>query len=327
MAIAGSCTTFAANLIDKGTIVQDGDYDGNYIYSPSSETTLKYDSITGTNISIQGKMNNGSTVNLEIGAMEASNGSVSVHTYKGNISLGNVEADYIQVATQQGDITITGTVNATGTAASTVTTSGSDGKSSGNIILNDANITNVLFENYSFPAGSYSEMISVGAVEIQGNTTLNNVYFSVETVDVATGANLTLRDVAFTSRNDSENGVASQIGLVVGDNATLTLIGNEPVEVKSLTLGSGVDIVISLSEEDFASLDGKVFELFSVTEGEVDLSAVNFTFTDGDQYKSGTISATGGSISVSNSHVLPEPTTATLSLLALAALAARRRRK
>ena len=326
MVIAVSSTALAANVIDKGTINQSEDYNGNYIYSPTSETTLKYDSITSPNISIQGRTNTGSTVHLEIGAIDASEGRVNLHTYKGNIAVGDIQADYIQVATNQGSITISGTVVATGSEASTITTSGSEGKASGNIILAGANITNVAFTNYIINE-SYSEMIPVGAVEIQGDTTLNNVYFSSDTVEVAAGANLTLEDVAFTARQESIDGVASSTGLVLGDNVTLTLIGNEPVEVKSLTLGTGVDIVISLSEEDFAALDGKEFEIFSVTEGEVDLSNVNFTFTDGEEYKSGTISATGGSISVTNSHAIPEPTTATLSLLALAALAARRRRK
>ncbi len=76
MVIAVSSTALAANVIDKGTINQSEDYNGNYIYSPSSGTTLKYDSITSPNISIQGKVNNGSTVHLEIGAIDASEGCV-----------------------------------------------------------------------------------------------------------------------------------------------------------------------------------------------------------------------------------------------------------
>ena len=58
-------------------------------------------------------------------------------------------------------------------------------------------------------------------------------------------------------------------------------------------------------------------------------SNVSFTFTDGEQFKTGTIDATAGSICVTNTQIVyvPEPATATLSLLALCGLAARRRRK
>ena len=94
-----------------------------------------------------------------------------------------------------------------------------------------------------------------------------------------------------------------------------------------LTIGTGLNLVISLSKETFSALDNSTFDIFSVQKGEVDFTGAIITFTDGELIKTGTITAEGGSITVTESYVVPEPCTATLSLLALAALAARRRRK
>ena len=88
---------------------------------------------------------------------------------------------------------------------------------------------------------------------------------------------------------------------------------------------TGTKIVVNLSEEAFNNLDGKRFDLFSVDEQA--LADADIVFTNGTQTKIGTITTDGGSVTVTNTKLVPEPTTATLSLLALAALAARRRRK
>lgn len=53
---------------------------------------------------------------------------------------------------------------------------------------------------------------------------------------------------------------------------------------------------------------------------------MSFTFSDGEQMKSGFITAGGGTITVTGSYNVPEPTDAALSLLALVGLASRRRR-
>lgn len=92
---------------------------------------------------------------------------------------------------------------------------------------------------------------------------------------------------------------------------------------------SGTKIVVNLSEEAFNDLDNKTFNLFNVPNegGGADLANADIVFTNGTQSKVGTITANGGSVTVKDTKLVPEPTTATLSLLALAALAARRRRR
>ncbi|MBE6418011.1 MAG: PEP-CTERM sorting domain-containing protein [Akkermansiaceae bacterium] len=66
--------------------------------------------------------------------------------------------------------------------------------------------------------------------------------------------------------------------------------------------------------------------MFSVAGQEEKLKETEILFTDGTTTKTGTIEVNGGAIKVTNSQTIPEPATATLSLLALAGLAARRRR-
>ena len=178
-----------------------------------------------------------------------------------------------------------------------------------------ANLTNVALRNEN------------GTVAISGNTTLTDVAIENSTVEVAEGTNLTLENVAFTTFQNNIDGLPALSGLVLGDDVALTLNAGDTLKVKDLTIGNGVEIIITLSNEAFMALDNSEFKLFTVEDGDVDLSAVSFTFTDGKQTKSGTVSANGGSISVTDTQlVVPEPTTAVLSLLALCGLAARRRR-
>ena len=292
----------------------------SYTYNGRPNSTARFDSITSPQINVRA-ISSTDPFNIEVGKVTGDD--VRLTTSIGNITLGDVEAEYLQVSTKQGDITLTGTINCTGNA-SNIAISG-DSTAGGNIILNGADLSGVSLENYCFD-DSYN-LVPIGKIEITGNTTLNGVYFKAGTVDVAEGANLTLIDSAFTNRQESIDGTPANTDLVLGDNVTLTLSGAEPLSVKSLTIGEGVDLIISLNADEFVSLEDSVFELFSVEEGGVDLSSVNFTFTDGVQYKSGTVSSNGGSITITNSYTVPEPTTATLSLLALAGLAMRRRRK
>lgn len=98
------------------------------------------------------------------------------------------------------------------------------------------------------------------------------------------------------------------------------------IDAESLTLGTNLKIVVKLDEAELANLDGKTFSLFDVANQDEAIEKLDIVFTDGSTTKIGTIAANGGAITVTNSQTIPEPATATLSLLALAALAARRRR-
>ncbi|MBQ7023098.1 MAG: PEP-CTERM sorting domain-containing protein [Akkermansia sp.] len=319
---SGSCV-FAADAVIKAPINQTGEYSERYFHS--NPTTVEYVSIKSDGVRIDSVKNGTGAVNLSFGSIDAGENRVAISTYIGDIALGDVNAGYINVSTNKGNITITGSVQAS-SEGSAISISGGDA-AGGSFILDNASLSNVGLSNQWFDE-SYN-IIYDGTVSISGNTTLTDVYFAAGSVEVAAGASLVLDNVLFTTIENSNNGRPADTGLVLGDNVTLSLNAGETLNIKELIVGSGVDIILTLSNAEFLTLDNREFNIFSVENGEIDFSDVNFTFTDGEQYKRGTISATGGTISVTGSQIItvPEPTTATLSLLALCGLAARRRRK
>lgn len=322
MTAAGSCA-FAADAEIKGPINQTGEYSDRYFHS--KPTTVEYVSIKSDGVRIDSVKNGTGAVNLGFGSIDAGENGVTISTYIGDIALGDVNAGYINVSTNKGNITITGSVQAS-SGGSAISISGDDA-TGGSFILDNASLSNVGLSNQWFDE-SYN-VIYDGNVVISGSTTLTDVYFAAGSVEVEDGSSIVLDNVLFTTLENSNNGRPADAGLVLGDNVTLTLNAGNTLNVRELAVGSGVDIIVTLSNEEFLTLDNREFNIFSVENGAIDFSEVNFTFTDGEQYKSGTISATGGTISVTGSQLIavPEPTAATLSLLALCGLAARRRRK
>ena len=103
------------------------------------------------------------------------------------------------------------------------------------------------------------------------------------------------------------------------------------VELSSdLTLSGDTTIMVTVSSEMLENLDNQEFLFFS--DNVSNLTQANIIFTDNDdetqdKVVSVTLGSTSGSIKVDGTVSIPEPTTATLSLLALAGLAMRRRRK
>lgn len=328
LALAASGVISAAETVTNvGSIDQiDQFYSKIYLPAKDSHTTVKYDSIKSAGVQIRTQLRGDSSLSIEIGSIDAGDKNVYIEPDAGDITLGDVHCSVIHASTKKGNITLTGNIYASAPDGSVITVAADASTPSGSIIIDGATLTNVTLQNYGWNE-SYN-IIPIGAIEISGDTTLSGVCMQAGSVEVTDGANLTLEDVAFSARNAANQGEPAESSLVLGDNVTLTLSGDTPLAVKELTIGEGVNIIINLSEEAFADLGGSTFDVFSVTEGDVDLSSVNFTFTDGEQSVNATVSANGGSITVTNSNsTVPEPATATLSLLALAALAARRRRK
>ena len=105
----------------------------------------------------------------------------------------------------------------------------------------------------------------------------------------------------------------------------LTLSGDSTVAL------NGANVIVQVSADTLAGLEqGSNVTLFDVGTGTLDFNNTVVTFVNGEDSVQAIVSgaaadsANGGQVIVN--AVIPEPTTATLSLLALAALAARRRR-
>lgn len=128
----------------------------------------------------------------------------------------------------------------------------------------------------------------------------------------------------------SGNGTALRFGPYIANNNTVALDGNltkgDDNNLVSVTAGGTYTITLTKIGTDVTlAVDG-------VTTGVGTLAdTVTGNITDialgGDTSTNYRINETVHSISMSKVTVIPEPTTATLSLLALAGLAARRRRK
>ncbi len=326
--LALSTTAFAATVTNKGSITKDDAYSETIV--AREDTTYIYESIKSNGVNLR-FASTGKATNFEIGSIDAGNGDVRIHPNKGNIQLGDIQAGHIAVSTGSGNITLTGNISATD-AASGFCISGHDGAISGDIILDGATLSNVELRNVSY--GASGQVVAGGLIEVSGNTTLSNVFIEAGELKVTEGASLVVDGALFAARGElsPENPdiIPTYAGLSLGDNTTLTLKGDQPIELSSLSVGSGVSFVVELDDEDFANLDDSEIKLFDVESGNVDLSNVSFTFTNGSETKGGNVTVGGdGSITVTDSYTVnvPEPTTATLSLLALAGLCARRRRK
>ena len=154
------------------------------------------------------------------------------------------------------------------------------------------------------------------------------------------GGTLTLEDKSKVASVTVDSGTV----LVTGDSTldSLTLNGDSTLNITygasitltdqdAFSLSENATIMVTVSKDMLENLDGLEFELF--THDVANLASANIVFTDGDQDTSNDVTdvtisqgGTSGSIKV-EIQAIPEPTTATLSLLALCGLAARRRRK
>ena len=130
---------------------------------------------------------------------------------------------------------------------------------------------------------------------------------------------LTTGDIIVKSDSNVEN-ITLNGGSITFENGSVLTVTNG-VELNGATVVVNVDSI-----EDIVS--GAQITLFDDATGTLEFNNTVITFVDaaGEETQA-TVNgaATGGSVTVNT--VIPEPTTATLSLLALAALAGRRRRR
>ena len=171
-------------------------------------------------------------------------------------------------------------------------------------------------------------VIAGGSMENYGETDKNILVQDGGTLTL--GEKASVGGVEITGGNINVNGDVTVSGALTLTGGTVTFM-----EDAVITLADGVEVVIegasivvNLSDASLDSLvNGGVYTLFNTTSDleSIDGSTMTFVGTSGD-----TITTTvnyAGEGAVEFAPVVPEPTTSTLSLLALAGLAARRRRK
>ena len=184
---------------------------------------------------------------------------------------------------------------------------------------------------------------SIDLMNLQNGAALKNLQIDAgHRVGVYTGAEVTSSGMATVSVSGAATfgaNVTLGAGLTLGDSSTLDISGTEGVTLGgALTLGSGIKLgtnldaaIDMLTEGDSLTLftgvtnltySGQTVALMSTDVAPVDAATV-FAGLDTGVYE---IAFAQNSVSI-NMLSIPEPTTATLSLLALAGLAARRRRK
>ena len=141
--------------------------------------------------------------------------------------------------------------------------------------------------------------------------------------------NIEMKSGSILVTNDKQTATVGSITLSGGSitfeaDAQLTLQTGAVVE-----LGEGVEVIVQMSADALAALEaGSNVTLFDAGTNTVEFNNTLITFKDDQNNEvkaTVTGNTTGGNVTVN--AVVPEPTTATLSLLALAALASRRRRK
>lgn len=137
---------------------------------------------------------------------------------------------------------------------------------------------------------------------------------------------MTAGEIIVQSNSTTGNLTLNGGTITFAEGAVLTLSGDSTVAL------NGANVIVQVSADTLAGLEqGSNVTLFDVGTDTLDFNNTVVTFVNGEDSVQAIVSgaaadsANGGQVIVN--AVIPEPTTATLSLLALAALAARRRRR
>ena len=197
--------------------------------------------------------------------------------------------------------------------ANLLNTAGSTLEGTGSLSLESGSLVN---------AGSIELDIIVqgGQLSYTGDAEFASIYAisGVLNIDSSVTINDTLVLGAVASTFSMEN---------TADSLTLNINYNgAPIAATNgIVLGTGLNINVMV--DDLQDIIGKDYDLFEGIAEFEQLLGSNLTFTDGIDTVTVGIEETSEGFKIVASTPIPEPTTATLSLLALAALAARRRRK
>ena len=171
-------------------------------------------------------------------------------------------------------------------------------------------------------------VIAGGVMENNGVTDKN--------ILVQDGGALTLLDGASVGSVTMEQGGEVTIngtavtGALTLTGGTVTFTEGATLQIAdgtNVTISDAVSIVVNLSGDSLDELvNGGTYTLFDTSADLEEINGTTITFVTESGSVEHTVNYAGGG-AVEIAPVVPEPTTATLSLLALAALAARRRRK
>lgn len=241
--------------------------------------------------------------NLSVGTVTQAAGTINVAE--------NATLTADQIVVTSGTFVNKGTINYTPSAAMLALGSAED-----NALLALAGTTEGA--DIVVAGGQFVNIGNVGDVLVQEGGTL--------TIEAGSTANsITMEGGQIDITGDSSTGSLTLNGGVINfvDGATVTLS-----EGATLDISENATIMITVDSSVLQDLAGKDFTLFAGVDNAAEaLGNADIVFTDGVEEKEVTISSGSTSGSITVTEVVPEPTTATLSLLALAALAARRRRK
>lgn len=158
--------------------------------------------------------------------------------------------------------------------------------------------------------------IGAGGGSLTGNLSIDGG--GTLTLDASAGA---------TSEQGGTKGLATTGSLTLGSGLTLDLLNLGVLkEGQSLTLFSGVTS-LTFTQPNESGVGTATTATDTIATGVIDASTVFSGLGEDDFWLTYTGSADGGVVSLVAQRNVPEPTTATLSLLALIGLAARRRRR
>ncbi len=190
----------------------------------------------------------------------------------------------------------------------TITNEGNIYINSGNLTVTNGSVSNGGAIVVGNPTATEESTASSATLKVGANGEVTSA------IAVTSGSTLDLSALATFDASDLILDSGSVV--VLGEGTTINVTG-------SLTLASGVIFDVACSYEEFTPETLFSFSNGAAFDPELDGLVVTIRTNDGLTNETATLRlAEDGSVTL-----VPEPTTATLSLLALAGLAARRRRK
>ncbi|MBQ8517146.1 MAG: PEP-CTERM sorting domain-containing protein [Akkermansia sp.] len=198
--------------------------------------------------------------------------------------------------------------------------------SSGSVVANEVEVNHTLTLISGSSIATSDETAGIMTVGEGGH-----VWQQGGTVELATlvdGGAMTMYSGSFDSLEllDGELNIRGDIstGDLILDGGEVNFLGAYTLDLGGNDLILGDNVIITLSVATLEDITGSYTLFKNLGSNSTDTKNLMIELTDGTASKSVQASYINGTFSVA---AVPEPTTATLSLLALAGLAARRRRK